>query len=263
LKLTLFRVTAKAQARDGFADPSLGVGAMQPLGSAEVVPGAMENERERLAAIGEMAAEIAHELRNVLLTISSSAHVGRLAVARGDAQAAEPHLVRIERHASVANHIVDDIMGLARGEPLSTQPTPLLEVVAAARAESSLGAARWDDGGIPADLRVEAHPRLLARLLHVVYDNAIRASAPRAPTVTTRAWARDGRVFIEIADDGPGVPETIAGRVFEPLVSAREGGSGLGLALARRIAVAHGGTLELAASGGDGATFRVELPRLA
>jgi signal transduction histidine kinase len=65
---------------------------------------------------------------------------------------------------------------------------------------------------------------------------------------------------MEIADDGPGVPEAIVARIFEPLVTGREGGSGLGLALARRIATAHGGTLKLAASGGGGATFRVELP---
>jgi len=99
-------------------------------------------------------------------------------------------------------------------------------------------------------------------LLYVVYDNAIRASAPRAPTVITRAWTLADRVVVEVVDDGPGVPDAIAGRIFDPLVTAREGGSGLGLALARRIAVAHGGTLELAASQNGGATFRVELPGL-
>jgi two-component system, NtrC family, sensor histidine kinase PilS len=227
-----------------------------------VVPSTTEDERERLAVIGEMAAEMAHELRNVLLTISSSAHVGRLAVARGDAPGAEPHLAKIEKNASVAHNIVDDVMGLARGEPMDTQLAPLLEIVAAARAEVNLGAAHWEDASIPAGLLVRAHPRLFARLLHVVYDNAIRASAPRPPTVITRAWTLEDRVVVEIADDGPGVPDAIAVRIFSPLVSAREGGSGLGLALAKRIAAAHGGTLELATSQNGGATFRVELPGL-
>jgi hypothetical protein len=63
----------------------------------------------------------------------------------------------------------------------------------------------------------------------------------------------------EVVDDGPGVPAQIAHRVFEPLVTARPGGTGLGLALARRIATAHGGTIRLV-EGSPGATFRVELP---
>jgi signal transduction histidine kinase len=227
-----------------------------------VVPSAIEDERERFAVIGEMAAEMAHELRNVLLTISSSAHVGRLAVARGDAHGAEPHFAKIEKNASAANDIVDDVMGLARGEPIETQRAPLVELVAAARSEFGFGSARWDDDAIPAGLNVRAHPRLFARLLHAIYDNAILASAPRVPTVVTRAWTIGGRVVIEIADDGPGVPETIAVRIFEPLATAREGGTGLGLALARRIAAAHQGTLVLGDSGNGGAAFRVELPEL-
>jgi signal transduction histidine kinase len=62
-----------------------------------------------------------------------------------------------------------------------------------------------------------------------------------------------------VADDGPGVPANIADRVFEPLVTSRPGGTGLGLALARRIAAAHGGSISLV-PGGAGATFRLELP---
>lgn len=222
----------------------------------------MEDERERLAVIGEMAAEMVHELRNVLLTISSSAHVGRLAIARGDAWGAEPHLAKIERNASAANDIVDDVMGLARGEPIARQRVPFVEIVTAARSEVGFGSARWDDHEIPPGLNVRAHPRLLARLLHAIYDNAIRASTPRVPTVATRAREVAGRVVIEVADDGPGVPEAISERIFEPLVTAREGGVGLGLALARRIAAAHGGTLALAESENGGAAFRVELPEL-
>jgi signal transduction histidine kinase len=171
-----------------------------------VSPGEDE-ARERLAVMGEIAAEVAHELRNVLQVISASAYVARQEAARGDASAALPHVAKIEPH----------------------------------------------------DLRVRAHPGLLARLFHVLYENAIHATAPRAPRIVTRAGARDGRVTIDVVDDGPGIPEHIAAHVFEPLVSARPGGTGLGLALARRIAAAHGGSLTLVA-GGPGATFRLELP---
>ena len=124
------------------------------------------------------------------------------------------------------------------------------------------GVATWHDTLEPHDVRVRAHPGLLARLLHVLYENAIHASAPRGPAIATRARTREGRVVIEVGDDGPGVPAAIAPRVFEPLVTARPGGTGLGLALARRIALAHGGSIELldAEPENPGATFRIELP---
>jgi signal transduction histidine kinase len=218
--------------------------------------------RERLVVIGEIAAEVAHELRNVLQIISASAYVARQEVDRGDAAAARPHVTKIEKHARIAHAIVDDLMALARGEPLQSEPILLVDAIAAARDDLAEGAS-WDDTFEPRDIRLPAHPGLLARMLHVLYENAIHACAPRVPTIVTRARIESGRIVIEVADDGPGVPEGIAARIFEPLVTARAGGTGLGLALARRIAMAHGGAIALVEPVepmAPGATFRVELP---
>jgi signal transduction histidine kinase len=219
-----------------------------------------DDTRERLAALGEIAAEVAHELRNVLQVISASAYVARQEAGRGDAAAALPHVAKIERNARLAHAIVDDLMALARGETLDSEPVLLAEVIVAARAELEDSAAAWQDALNPHDLRVRAHPGLLARLFHALYDNAIHASAPRGPKITTRGRAGPHGVIVEIADDGPGVPPEIARRVFEPLVTARDGGTGLGLALARRIAAAHGGSIALVDSRDGATTFRIELP---
>ncbi len=216
-----------------------------------------EEKRDRLVAIGEIAAEVAHELRNALQIISANVYL-----AKQDLSKSEAHLGKIERSARLAHGIVDDLMALARGEPAHAEPVLFVEVVVASREDLPERGATYDDRIDPVRLEVRAHQGLLARCLHVLYENAIAASAPRGPTIVTRAWTESGKVIIEVADDGPGVPADIASTIFEPLVTARAGGTGLGLALARRVVAAHAGTIALlpTAPGQTGATFRVELP---
>jgi signal transduction histidine kinase len=222
-------------------------------------------DRDRLAKLGEIAIAIAHELRNVLQVISSSAYVARHESARGNAPAALPHVLTIEKSARTAHGIVDDLMALARRD-VRFEPVFLADVLVAVRAElpsspSGAACAQWHDALAPPGLRVRAHAGLLVRLLHTLYENAIQAAAPRPPRIETRARSDGGRVVIEIADDGPGVRADLAARVFEPLVTGRAGGTGVGLALARRIAEALDGSIVLvdAESAEHGATFRVEL----
>ena len=216
--------------------------------------------RERLAAIGEIAAEVAHELRNALQVVSANVYLARQNLA-----ASEPHLAKIERSARLAHGIVDDLMALARGEPAHAEPVPLVDILLLAREILPEPGAEFEDDIVPVDLPVRAHLGLASRLLHALYENSIRAAVPgpRRVRVTTRAERiSDSRVAIIVADDGPGVPPEIAGTLFEPLVSQSAGGTGLGLALARRIVDAHGGSIALVPrqAGQVGATFRIELP---
>jgi two-component system sensor histidine kinase HydH len=220
-------------------------------------PGANDDVRERLAVLGEIAAEVAHELRNVLQVITASAYL-----AKQDPAASAPHLLKIERNARAAHGIVDDLMSLARGEPAKAEPILLVDVLLAARAD--VGAAHFHDEIEPTSLRVRAHAGLLTRLFHVLYENAVAVTAPRPPTLWTRARAGAGdSLVIEVEDDGPGIDADMAPHVFEPLVTGRAGGTGLGLALAKRIAGAHGGQIDVAVPAGTerrGATFVLTLP---
>jgi len=217
-------------------------------------PSDAREKTERLAAIGEIAAEVAHELRNALPIISANVYL-----ARQDLSKSEPHLAKIERNARIAHSIVDDLMALARGETLHAEPVLFAEILIAAREELPEPGADFEDHFDASGLEVRAHVGLFSRLLHVLYENAIGASAPKRPKVKTTARSSGGTTIVEVSDDGPGVPAQLAAEVFEPLVTAREGGTGLGLALARRIAAAHGGTIELLPSE-VGATFRVVVP---
>lgn len=218
----------------------------------------LAGRKERLAAIGEIAAEVAHELRNALQIVSANVYL-----ARQNLEASEPHLAKIERSARLAHGIVDDLMALARGEPAHAEPAPLADILLLSREMLPDPGGDFEDALTPTDLQVRAHTGLASRLLHALYENAIRASAPRRPRIDTRAArGEDGVVVIDVADDGPGVPDEIASTLFEPLVTARPGGTGLGLALARRIANAHGGTIVLLERSPDrtGAAFRITLP---
>lgn len=209
--------------------------------------------------LGEIAIEIAHELQNGLQVISASAYLARQEAGKGNAEATLRHVSTIEKNARSAQGIVDDLMSLARGDAIRTESVLLAEAMVGARAELAPGAADWDDR-VPAEFFVRAHRGMLVRLLHALYENAVQASAPSSPRIETRARETDGVAVIEIADDGPGIPAPAAARVFDALFTTRPGGTGLGLALARRIATAHGGSVSLVDGSGAGATFRVELP---
>lgn len=208
---------------------------------------------ERFVAMGEIAAELAHELRNALQIVSANVYLARQAPA-----ASEPYLAKIDRSTRLAQALVDDLMALARGEPAHAEPMAVSELLELARDTLPDDAADFVDA-VPSGLVVRAHPGLAARLLHALYDNAIRAAAPARARVTTTAAAEGARVVLTVADEGPGVPEEIAATLFEPLVTRTAGGTGLGLALARRIADAHHGSIAHVPTA-SGAVFRVELP---
>jgi signal transduction histidine kinase len=214
----------------------------------------------RVAALGEIAAELAHELGNVLQIVAGSAYVARSLAERGDAAGCLPHLAKAERNARTAQELVEDVMALARGDALQAEPTEVARLLAEARRDMPPDAAHWVDEVVPG-LEARVQRRLVARVLHALYDNAVHASAPRAPTITTRGYLDGDAVVLEVADDGPGVPREIADRLFEPFVRGPHGGSGLGLALARRIVQAHGGLLSLVPSEEGGAVFRARMPR--
>ena len=205
--------------------------------------------REELWLLGEMAGEAAHELRNALAVIGASASLLRSA----DAAARETHIAKIERNARIAQGVVDALMAIARGESVRAEPVAIATAIAEARKDSPEGLVHEDE--VPADLSVRGNEVLLSRMFRVLYENSAQAGAKN---VSTRASGAAGVVTIDVSDDGPGVPVEISAKLFEPLVTSKKSGTGLGLALVRRVARAHGGDAELVPSP-RGASFRITL----
>ncbi len=216
-----------------------------------------EEELLRLAAVGEVAGSAVHEIRNALQVAATSLWLARQG---GAPEQVQLHVAKAERATRTAQGVVDAVLGLARGERLVGESASIEELLTEARADLSAQAS-WADEGV--SLRLRGSPVLLARVFHVLFENAV-AIGGAGIRVAVRAAATERSVRIDVADDGPGIGAGLHDRIFRPLVSGREGGTGLGLSLARRIVEAHGGTLQLAPDGEPkllaGAHFVIELP---
>jgi signal transduction histidine kinase len=203
-----------------------------------------------LVELGLASAELAHELRNLLATIATSAHAAEVSP-----EEAPRFLQRIGRTVDTAQRLVDDVLALATVRHLEVEPLAVSELLHHARE------------GLDADFvdelegaSLHGHPALLPRALHALYANAVAVSARPRARIVTRVHAVGGTVYLDVEDDGPGVPPEVRASLFTPFTSARPGGHGLGLALAHRIVEAHDGRLTLQDDAAS-TTFRIALPR--
>lgn len=216
---------------------------------------------QRQAMVGELTASFAHEVRNPLTGVRSLAQ--RLAEDEVDDPTRRRYAEVIVREVGRVERIVADLLGVSkRGAaraPL-TGPTELatlfddLRILLAPRADRSSVQVHAD----PGDLRVSASRETLAQVLLNLLLNAIEHS-PRGGHVELSATLEEDSAVIAVRDQGPGVPPADRERIFEPLFSLR-GGSGLGLAVVRRIANESGWKIDVADAAGGGAVFRIRLP---
>ena len=216
--------------------------------------------RERLVALGELSAVVAHEVRNPLAAIFNSlGSLQRILRPDGDAKML---LGVIQEEADRLNRIVGDLLGFARPSELAMRTERLEhvleEAVGAALASGAAGIEirREYDPGLPA-IRIDPH-QIRQALLNLA-SNAIQAM-PRGGVLTVRTRAEDHLAVVEVSDSGPGVPAELRPRIFEPFFTTKATGTGLGLAVVRRIVEGHGGSVALAPPGEGGATFVLHLP---
>jgi signal transduction histidine kinase len=213
---------------------------------------------ERLSTFGQLVASIGHDLRNPLGVIETSLYIlrGRLA----EDERARKHADRIKEQLDIANGIITNLLDMVRNKPLQREPVRLAEVVAAAR-----DALRWPAGVALELLGLEALPAVdgdagqLRQVLVNLLENAAFAAAP-AGAVTVRGRCEEGAVALDVEDTGPGVDPATRRRLFEPLITTKDHGIGLGLALCKRIAERHGGGVIYGDRDGGGARFTLRLP---
>ena len=218
---------------------------------------------ERLATIGQFAASIGHELRNPLGVVESSLYLLRQHLrAEAEAPQIKKHLDRIGSEVVRANKTIHDLLDLARNRPPQKRATSLHELVDSAAEDALLPAAVALRVTVPADLVVSIDPDQIRQVLTNLMTNAAQALKGRGQIWVEAETAPDGATRVRVRDDGPGIPAEDRARVFEALYTTKAKGSGLGLALCRRIMEAHGGAIEIENRPG-GASFLLSLPAAA
>jgi signal transduction histidine kinase len=219
-------------------------------------------QSEKLSALGQLAAAIAHEVRNPLAVIRSAAQgLGESAVP-GDEEARRA-LSFIITEIDRLNNVISSLLAFARPLQLRPQAVHVHELLERALlltgdelAAKSVRVDREEKNHLPA---VSVDADLISQVLVGLLANATEA-VPAGGQVSLQTRVADETVEIDVSDNGPGVPAELRERIFEPFFTTRARGTGLGLSIARQIVEAHCGRITVAERNGGGACFRVSLP---
>ena len=214
---------------------------------------------ERLAAIGELAATVGHELRNPLGVISNSAYYLNMRLGEAD-EKVRRHLDILDREVAISNKIISDLLDFSRPKEPTFEEIEINPQIQQALSRSLL----------PENIEVvcelgEELPHMMADpgQLQQVFLNLISNAAQAMPDggrLTIRSSADTNEVRMEFSDSGKGIAQEDLERVFEPLFTTRAKGAGLGLTVTRSIIGRHKGTIEVRSQVEKGTSFIVSLP---
>ena len=229
---------------------------------------AFEERRASESRLRRFVADAGHELRTPLTSVRGYAELYRRGASDRPADMAMI-MARIESEAERMGVLVEDLLLLAKldqGRPLERHPVALSRIATEMATDQRMLHPDW-----PVELRITPGIEVVGDELRLrqAIGNLLANTRAHTPPGTRTVFSvdvRDGMAAVEVADDGPGVPPDVMGRVFErffradPSRSRASGGSGLGLSIVAAIAEAHGGSVEVESPPAGGAVFRILLP---
>jgi signal transduction histidine kinase len=219
--------------------------------------------KEKLTLIGEMAGSLMHDLRNPVQVILSSADIVRMS--HDD----EPTVTSCERIRTQCDRMVTmagELLEFSRGESklhlVRTDTSALLEEF------MKLNESYFRETGIKIRLEdevaeIEVDSARLLRALQNLVSNAVEALGSQEDgVVTIGTWVRDAVFYLSVSDNGPGIPNSVQGHIFEPFVTAgKTGGTGLGMAIVRNVIAGHRGVISFETAPGKGTRFLAKIPQ--
>jgi two-component system NtrC family sensor kinase len=224
-------------------------------------------QSEKLAAMGQLLAGVAHELNNPLSVVMGQASLMAQTVKEGPLGARVEKIIKASERCA---RIVRNFLALARQHPPERRAVAINQVIDEA-AELLAYPLRVDGVDVRLELGrdvpvlwADGHQlqQVLINLLTNAHQALRESAAPRCLTVTSRHDPDRARIVVEVADNGPGIPPEVLPRIFDPFFTTKPPGqgTGLGLPLCRGVVENHGGSLTVESAPGEGAVFRIELP---
>jgi two-component system NtrC family sensor kinase len=214
----------------------------------------------KLAAIGELASNVAHEINNPLTSI-----IGFTELARedDDREMIRNSLDIVEKEALRAREIVKQLLGFARKKPLQLTEVMindvLRDVVVLSSSQARMSKVKISEEYENVPITIGDIDQLKQVFLNII-TNAVHAM-PHGGTLTIKTSMVGEYIFVTIADTGQGIPQEVRHRIFEPFFSTKkDSGTGLGLSISYRIIQDHGGRIDVESEEGKGTTFIVRLP---
>lgn len=215
---------------------------------------------ERLATIGQLAGGVGHELRNPL-GVMTNALFYLDAIVEDPPEKVREYLGILKEQIQTSEKIVTDLLDFARVRAPDHTDVSARDLFESALAHQS------PPKSVTVDLElsepspsVNADPKQVIQILQNLTSNAMQAMGEAGGTLTCSATRTDGRVVLEVSDTGPGIAPDELERIFEPLVTSKSRGIGLGLAVSRTLAAQNGGSLHVRSEVGVGSTFELSLP---
>jgi len=219
---------------------------------------------ERLAAIGQLAGGVGHELRNPLGAIKNAVYYIRGKVAGSELAQREPRVAEfleiVDDEVKASNKIINDLLGFSRVGKPAVSPARIEKVINDAIAHTQIpenvNLSKKVDGSLP---EIEVDTDQICQVLVNVLTNAVQAM-PQGGRLTVVAREKNGSLELEIADTGYGIAEENVGKIFDPLYTMKAKGIGLGLAVCKTIVERHEGSIGVESEVDKGTTFTIKLP---
>ena len=222
-------------------------------------------DSERLAAIGQTAGMVGHDLRNPLQTITGELYLAKgdvESLAEGDAKSNLQESIHvIEEQAAYMDKIVSDLQAFVQPIRIDKKPINLKELAANVLASVATPNSITVQNLIQEDFpQIKADLQLLKRVLINLVTNSVQAMPDGGKLTLTGQVNPDGQVLISVQDTGVGIPDAIKNQIFTPLFTTKPRGQGFGLAVCKRLMEAQNSTITFTSKEGNGTIFTITLP---